>query len=291
MANPQMKNTTNLLILNLAVADLLFVLVCVPFTASDYVLMWKYHHHHQHYCHHSDHFDNDNNYNHRPRVKISSSSSSSSSPSSSSSSSSTHLVILITTVTTSAAVVYLFQASVPSSIENAKYWPILARFGQMVAYLSTFWCNFYKPKQCSGVFKMDKYQVCLFASLTPFAQDFMSLWLQFGKHISKSTRADKTNFRKGICADKTDVRQLYLKIIMQFYKKQTSVWKDNWKVWSSVLDSAVNSLWMPIQFYFPQFVTPHKPAVVYLFGGIEHRECEIFRKSIFKSIRADNQFP
>ena len=39
MANPQMKNTTNLLILNLAVADLLFVLVCVPFTASDYVLM------------------------------------------------------------------------------------------------------------------------------------------------------------------------------------------------------------------------------------------------------------
>ena len=35
-----MKNTTNLLILNLAVADLLFVLVCVPFTASDYVLMY-----------------------------------------------------------------------------------------------------------------------------------------------------------------------------------------------------------------------------------------------------------
>ena len=107
------------------------------------------------------------------------------------------------------------------------------------------------------------------------------------KSIFKSTRADKTNFRKGICADKTDVRQLYLKIIMQFYKKHTYVWKDNWKVWSSVLDSAVNSLWMPIQFYFPQFVTPHKPAVVYLFGGIKHRECEIFGKSIFKSIRAD----
>ena len=35
-----MKNTTNLLILNLAVADLLFILVCVPFTASDYVLMY-----------------------------------------------------------------------------------------------------------------------------------------------------------------------------------------------------------------------------------------------------------
>jgi allatostatin receptor len=40
MANPQMKNTTNMLILNLAVADLLFVLVCIPFTASDYVLMY-----------------------------------------------------------------------------------------------------------------------------------------------------------------------------------------------------------------------------------------------------------
>ena len=38
--NPQMKNTTNLLILNLAVADLLFLLVCVPATASDYILMY-----------------------------------------------------------------------------------------------------------------------------------------------------------------------------------------------------------------------------------------------------------
>ena len=35
-----MKNTTNLLILNLAVADLLFLLVCVPATASDYILMY-----------------------------------------------------------------------------------------------------------------------------------------------------------------------------------------------------------------------------------------------------------
>ena len=39
-ANPQMKNTTNMLILNLAVADLLFICICVPFTASDYVLMY-----------------------------------------------------------------------------------------------------------------------------------------------------------------------------------------------------------------------------------------------------------
>ena len=39
-ANPQMKNTTNMLILNLAVANLLFILICVPFTASDYVLMY-----------------------------------------------------------------------------------------------------------------------------------------------------------------------------------------------------------------------------------------------------------
>ena len=32
-----MKNTTNVLILNLAVADLLFIVMCVPFTGSDYV--------------------------------------------------------------------------------------------------------------------------------------------------------------------------------------------------------------------------------------------------------------
>ncbi|XP_023348763.1 allatostatin-A receptor [Eurytemora carolleeae] len=41
--NPQMRNTTNLLILNLAVADLLFLIMCVPFTAVDYVLMsWPF---------------------------------------------------------------------------------------------------------------------------------------------------------------------------------------------------------------------------------------------------------
>ena len=52
-----MKNTTNLLILNLAVADLLFILVClhlhqslahvsrqvcVPATASDYIMHWPF---------------------------------------------------------------------------------------------------------------------------------------------------------------------------------------------------------------------------------------------------------
>lgn len=36
--NPSMRSTTNLLINNLAIADILFVLFCVPFTASDYVL-------------------------------------------------------------------------------------------------------------------------------------------------------------------------------------------------------------------------------------------------------------
>jgi allatostatin A receptor len=34
--NNQMRNTTNLLILNLSLADLLFVLFCIPFTAVDY---------------------------------------------------------------------------------------------------------------------------------------------------------------------------------------------------------------------------------------------------------------
>ena len=36
--NQQMRNTTNVLILNLALADLLFIVLCVPFTATDYVL-------------------------------------------------------------------------------------------------------------------------------------------------------------------------------------------------------------------------------------------------------------
>jgi len=36
-ANPQMRSTTNILIINLAVADLLFVIFCVPFTAADYI--------------------------------------------------------------------------------------------------------------------------------------------------------------------------------------------------------------------------------------------------------------
>ena len=33
-----MRNTTNVLILNLAVADLFFIVFCVPFTATDYAL-------------------------------------------------------------------------------------------------------------------------------------------------------------------------------------------------------------------------------------------------------------
>ncbi|CAD7089962.1 unnamed protein product [Hermetia illucens] len=43
IANPQMRSTTNLLIVNLAVADLLFVIFCIPFTATDYVLsQWPF---------------------------------------------------------------------------------------------------------------------------------------------------------------------------------------------------------------------------------------------------------
>lgn len=38
--NAAMRNTTNLLILNLAVADLLFIVFCVPFTACDYALAY-----------------------------------------------------------------------------------------------------------------------------------------------------------------------------------------------------------------------------------------------------------
>lgn len=39
-SNAQMRNTTNLLIINLAIADLLFIVFCVPFTATDYILSY-----------------------------------------------------------------------------------------------------------------------------------------------------------------------------------------------------------------------------------------------------------
>lgn len=42
-ANQQMRSTTNLLIINLAVADLCFIVFCVPFTAFDYILpFWPF---------------------------------------------------------------------------------------------------------------------------------------------------------------------------------------------------------------------------------------------------------
>ena len=38
LANRQMRNTTNLLILSLSVADLFFIIICVPFTAMGYAM-------------------------------------------------------------------------------------------------------------------------------------------------------------------------------------------------------------------------------------------------------------
>lgn len=43
LLNSQMRSTTNILILNLASADFLFVVFCIPFTAADYVVqIWPF---------------------------------------------------------------------------------------------------------------------------------------------------------------------------------------------------------------------------------------------------------
>lgn len=43
LLNSQMRSTTNILILNLSTADLLFVVFCIPFTAADYVMrIWPF---------------------------------------------------------------------------------------------------------------------------------------------------------------------------------------------------------------------------------------------------------
>lgn len=43
LLNSQMRSTTNILILNLSTADLLFVVFCIPFTATDYMMnVWPF---------------------------------------------------------------------------------------------------------------------------------------------------------------------------------------------------------------------------------------------------------
>ena len=61
-------------------------------------------------------------------------------------------LIFVTTATTSGGI--LFRAGILYSMENAKFWPILANYVYFAACLLTFWCTFYKPKQCGGVPKL-----------------------------------------------------------------------------------------------------------------------------------------
>ena len=47
-----------------------------------------------------------------------------------------------------------FQVCAPFSIENTKFWPVLAIFGFFVTNLRTFWCSFYRPKKYGSAPKM-----------------------------------------------------------------------------------------------------------------------------------------
>ena len=58
-----------------------------------------------------------------------------------------------------AANFFLLQTSVLFRIENAKFWPISARLGHYLLFVEnvrTFWCTFYRLKQCGDVPKMTK---------------------------------------------------------------------------------------------------------------------------------------
>ena len=52
-----------------------------------------------------------------------------------------------------------FQVCAPFSIENTKFWPVLAFFGFFVTNLRTFWCPLYRPKKVWQCPKNDKYEV------------------------------------------------------------------------------------------------------------------------------------
>ena len=103
----------------------------------------------------------------------------------------THLFDL---VTTGGGV--LFRTGVSISIENAKFMPILTNFSYFVANLCTFWCTFYRPKECGGVPKLTnmRYDKIFFPEpqsvgariLSTSAQFHASLWR--GKAYSHSCR-------------------------------------------------------------------------------------------------------
>ena len=70
------------------------------------------------------------------------------------------VVTIILVTTTQPVVVYFFRAGVHHSIENAKFWPILAHFDQFCREFMRFLVYFLQVQIIWQCTKIDKYEVC-----------------------------------------------------------------------------------------------------------------------------------